>query len=49
MYVLQFPCIFFPVTVAVIVFRECHTSGLEHVNEIDQFVKFIICCKIAMN
>lgn len=39
---------FFPVTVAVIVFRECHISALEHVNKIDQFMKFI-CCKITMN
>jgi len=39
---------FFAVTVAVIVFRECHTNVLEHVNEIDQFMKFIICCKITM-
>lgn len=45
----DFRIYFFPVTVAVIVFRVCHISALEHVNEIYQFVKFIICCKNTMS
>jgi Ribosomal protein L10 len=48
-YVLQFPYIFFPSYSCCDCFRECHTSALGHVNEIDQLIKFVICCKIAIN